>query len=459
MKRQTEGAALKPSTPQTEPPPSTQLQKAVYGSALVKVNCYGILAASLLPFCAFGEPSSAAKLRVGQPAFKVQLGEPTVVAVATRPEKWGFFQFPALARWTDGTVAASWGMAADSIVSYGSSASGDAISKNGGKTWTRLTGEKEISGFLLPNGDRLQVVTPKAIKTSELRLPSPVGAATENYSKVKQPLYRHSELPPEVQGVCLSRLAKGSTRWVSERAALDDPQALRYSLIDLFPIIWWGDMHLAGDGSVIAGIYPGFRLRDDGTADPKDGVFFYRSTDAGRSWKIQGRIPYQPDLAADPKGAERMGFTEPAYEILSDGTFLCVLRTTDGLGIGPMYASHSSDLGRTWSKPELIAPFGVLPKLLKLENGVVVLSSGRPGVQLRFTTDGKVWSEASEMLPYGSEKEKDQISCGYTSLLAIGPDRFLIIYSDFRHQNEQKELRKAIKVREVIVSPTIQDRQ
>ena len=412
------------------------------------------LTAGLLPLCAFGEPAIAVKLRPpGQPALEVRLSAPTVVAVATRPEKWGFFQFPTLARWTDGTLAASWAMAADSIVSYGTSASGDAISQDGGKTWTRLTGEKGISGFLLPNGDRLQVVTPKAIKTSELQLPSPVGVANENYSKVKQPLYRYSELPPEVQGVCLSRLAKGSTRWVPERAALDDPQALRYSLIDLFPIIWWGDLHIAGDGSVIAGIYPGYRLRDDGTADPKDGVFFYRSTDAGHSWQIQGRIPYQPDLAADPKGAERSGFTEPAFEILAAGTFLCVMRTTDGLGIGPMYAAHSSDLGKTWSKPEVIAPFGVLPKLLKLENGVVVLSSGRPGVQLRFSMDGKVWSKAFEMLPYESKKEKDQISCGYTSLLASGSDRFLIIYSDFRHLNEQKETRKAIVVREVIVIP------
>jgi hypothetical protein len=84
----------------------------------MKVNCLGILAASLLPFCAFGEPAIALKLRPpGQPALGVRLSEPTVVAVATRPEKWGFFQFPALARWADGTVAASWAMAPDSIVS------------------------------------------------------------------------------------------------------------------------------------------------------------------------------------------------------------------------------------------------------------------------------------------------------------------------------------------------------
>jgi hypothetical protein len=408
--------------------------------------------ASLLPCCAFGEPAIAVKLRPpGQPALEVRLSEPAVVAVATRPEKWGFFQFPTLARWTDGTVAASWAMAADSIVSYGTSASGDAISKDGGKTWTRLTGEKAISGFLLPNGDRLQVVTPRAIKTSELRLPSPVGAANDTYGKVKQPLYRHSELPPEVQGVCQSRLAKGSSRWVPERAALDDPQALRYSLNGLFPIVWWGDMHIASDGAVIAGIYPGFRVREDGSADPKDGVFFYRSTDAGHAWDIQGRIPYQPDLAADPKGAECMGFTEPAFEILADGDFLCVVRTADGLGNGPMYSSRSGDGGRVWSRPDVMAQSGVLPRLLRLTNGIVVLSSGRPGVQLRFCADGrgKTWTQPIELMPYIDEN--DTVSCGYTSLLAMGPDRFLIIYSDFKYKNAAGEIRKAIKVREVFV--------
>ena len=442
--------------------PSTQLRKVVFGSALMKANYFGILTASLLPFCVFGEPSIAVTLRPpGQPALKVRLSEPMVVGVATRPEEWGFFQFPTLARWSDGTVAASWQMAADSIVSYGSGASGGAISKDGGKTWTRLTGEKGISGFLLPNGDRLQVVTPKAIKTSELRLPTSVSQI-ETYDKVKQTLYRLSELPPEVQGVCLSRLPSGKTEWVTERASLDDPQALRYSLSDLFPIVWWGDMHLAADGSLLAGIYPGLRLKDDGSVDPKGGVFFYRSSDAGHSWHIQGRIPYQPDLVADPKGAQRQGFTEPAFEILADGSFLCVTRSD-----GPMYASRSQNLGRTWSRPEVIAGNGVLPRLLRLTNGVVALSSGRPGVQLRFCADGrgKAWTQPIELVPSMNEKDTvssgsapaswyaTQVSCGYTFLLATGPDRFLIIYSDFKYKNAAGEIRKAIKVREVIVIP------
>jgi hypothetical protein len=118
-----------------------------------------------------------------------------------------------------------------------------------------------------------------------------------------------------------------------------------------------------------------------------------------------------------------------------------------------MYASRSQDMGCTWSRPEVIARSGVLPRLLRLANGVVVLSSGRPGVQLRFCADarGATWSEPLELLPYAHEKE--QVSCGYTSLLATGPDRFLIIYSDFKYPTPTGEIRKAIKVREVIVTP------
>lgn len=413
-----------------------------------------ILALCLAPLCVRAGPSNVvAELRQpGKPALKVRIGEPVVVAVASRPEKWGFFQFPSLACWEDGTLAAGWSLAADSIVSYGTGASGSALSKDGGKTWTDPNGQQGVTGLLLPNGDRIQVLTPKAIKTSDLRLPKPAGETGDTYNKATQTLYRLSELPPEVQGVCLSRIAKGQTKAVSERAILEDPQALRYSLYDLFPIVWWGDLHVARDGSVIAGIYPGYRLRDDGSVDPKGGVFFYRSTDAGRSWKIQGRIPYQPDLAADPRGKERMGYTEPAFEILADGSFLCVARTTDGIGNGPMYASRSRDLGRTWSRPEVVARSGVLPRLLRLANGVIVLSSGRPGVQLRFCADGggKTWTEPFELVPYAQEKEA--VSCGYTSLLATGRDRLLIIYSDFKHPTQSGDIRKAIKVREVIVT-------
>jgi hypothetical protein len=264
--------------------------------------------------------------------------------------------------------------------------------------------------------------------------------------------YEPSKLPENLQGVYINRLHKGETKWTTEHAVLDDPKALRYAVSGLFPVVWWGDMHIAADGSIIAGIYPDIYLNEKGKVDPS-GVSFYRSMDKGRTWKIQGRIPYMPDLETEPNRV--WGFQEPGFEILSDGSFLCVMRTGS---LSPMYFSRSTDLGLTWSKPEPFTQAGVLPRLLQLDNGVIVLASGRPGVQLRFCTDGKgeKWTDPFEMLPFENEKkgvEVSYVSCGYTGLLATGPDRFLLIYSDFKYHTKDNEIRKAIKVREVIVAP------
>jgi hypothetical protein len=388
--------------------------------------------------------------RPGRPSVKAIFGEPVTVAVAPEPMGWGFYQFPTITRWDDGRLFVTFAVSQDSIKCYGS-ATADMVSHDNGATWSPQTGEQGISGLLLPNGDRIVITTPKALPIADLKLPPPLGTVGDTYNKNAPIVYRLTELPAELQTVRLNRMAKGSNTWTPEQAKLIDPQALRYSLAGLFPILFWGDVRVAPDKSLIAGIYPGYRVLDDGSVDPKDGTFFYRSTDNGHTWTIQGRIPYQPDLKSDPKGANRMGFTEPAFEILADGSLLCVMRTSDGLGVGPMYASRSNDLGKTWSKPEAMTPNGVLPKLLRLGNGVLVLSSGRPGVQVRFATDGKgkQWTDPFEMVPKIEGGGDD--SCGYTSLLTTGPDSFIIAYSHFKHRTADGQTRKAILVREVKV--------
>lgn len=396
----------------------------------------------------------------GKADLNVKIGNPVVVSVATRPEKWGFFQFPTIGRMTDGSLLAKWNMAADAIESYGNHNHGSAVSSDGGIHWKVQSITEFSTGLLLPNGARIAVNTPKPIKAEDLNLPKPIGTRAETYPrKAIYTFYKMDDLPESRQGIYLNRLRKGESDWKTEKVNLYDPHAARYELNGLVPILWWGDMHVASDSSIIAGIYPGFYIQDDGQVIPKDAIFFYRSTDNGYSWKIQGRILYTPDLKADSAGNERMGFMEPAFEILADGTYICVMRTSDGKGDGPLYISRSRDKGVSWSKPEALTSAGVLPQLLELDNGMIALSAGRPGVQLRFSADkGQSWTDPFEMMPYG-EKQKnniswyDHVSCGYTGLLATGTDRFLIIYSDFRHLNPQNEFRNAIKVREVIVKP------
>lgn len=211
-------------------------------------------------------------------------------------------------------------------------------------------------------------------------------------------------------------------------------------------------MHLADDENIIAGVYPGFSLAEDGNVNAS-GVFFYRSTDNGKSWDILSRIPYRPDPEADPEGKKRLirGYHEPAFEILQDGSFLCVIRTSDDLGNTPMYVTISTDKGKNWTKPKPFTRNGVRPRMVQLRNGVIALASGRPGMQVRFNVkgDGKDWTDPFEMLPY--EDDKKDVSCGYPNLLVTGDNKFLLIYSDFVFQNDAGEIRKAIKVREITV--------
>jgi len=391
----------------------------------------------------------------GKVAMKVNLGRPAVVAVASKEEGWGFFQFPDIFLSLDNEVVATWNMAADAISSYGKGGQSFSVSRDNGNSWNPATSEPVIGGgLILPDGDRIRIYTPQALKVEDLHLPEPVWSSTTHPdSKGITYLYKVNELPEYLQGVYIDRLRKGERNWSTEHAVLDDPLAVRYSRSGLFPVVWWGDLHIAADGSILAGTYPGFYLKPDGKVDPS-GVFFYCSTDEGHTWKIRSRIDYLPDLKVDPNGDKRLirGFGEPAFEILSDGSFLCVMRTSDGLGISPMYFTRSVDMGLTWSKPVPFTRNGVKPRLLQLDNGVIVLVSGRPGVQLRFCTDGKgeKWTDPFEMLPY--ENDKEPVTCGYTELLVTGKDRFLVIYSDFKYQNQAGETRKAIKVREVKVS-------
>ncbi|TAN01346.1 MAG: exo-alpha-sialidase [Chitinophagaceae bacterium] len=391
-------------------------------------------------------------LRQDKHILKVKLYDPVVVSVASKPEKWGYFQFPTIYRSVDNTLVATWNMAADAVESYGHGGRGYAVSKDGGKSWTPTEGDIPIGGgLILPDGDRIKIFTPSALKVDSLHLPSPIS---KEVGRRKFTFYRINQLPASLQGVYIQRLPKGETKWISEHATLNDSMAVRYSESGLFPVVWWGDMQVAPDRSIITGIYPGFKMGDYNEVTPS-GVFFYRSTDDGHTWNVQGRIPYTPDLSVDSNGNKRinLGYTEPAFIILSNGIFLCVMRTTDGFGNSPMYLSYSKDEGVSWSVPKPFTSNGVLPRLLQLGNGVIVLSSGRPGVQLRFSLDGKgdEWTDPFEMLPY--KEGEGAVSCGYTGLLATGKNSFLIIYSDFEYQNKKGAIRKAIKVREVEVTP------
>src|SRR5690606_55716 len=388
----------------------------------------------------------------GKNIFKISFGEPVVVAVADKPYKWGFFQFPGLYRSDQGEIVARWNMATDDAESYGKGGAGYAVSKDQGVTWTTIERAPIGGGLKINEGEYISIHTPPAIPLKDLKLPEPIATVKEAYGRTFR-FWKVEQLPEELQGVYINRRVTGSDQWALEHNKISEANMVRYSDNNLLPLVWWGDMKLEKEGSIVAGVYPGFTFVN-GTVPPSD-VAFYRSQDGGRSWSFIGRIPYDYDPVKDPNGGQRLalGWTEPAFEILKDGSYLSVLRTTDGLGNSPMYISRSLDQGKSWTKPEVFTKAGVLPKLQQLQNEAIVLASGRPGLQIRVALDkeGKEWSDPFEMLPWTEGIKRNELTCGYPDLLQTGQDKFLLVYSDFQYKTATGEIRKAIKVREITV--------
>ena len=161
------------------------------------------------------------------------------------------------------------------------------------------------------------------------------------------------------------------------------------------------------------------------------------STDDGLSFHKRGLV------ATDPSGHDLHG--EPTIAETKDGGLVCVVRRTDQVQ-KPMAITWSKDAGRNWTPAVDLFEFGVFPCLLRLGSGPLLLSYGRPGIHVGVNRngDGRVWDSRRTIIP-GDHAEVSRHSCGYTSLLALGPNSALLAYSDFLTPWESTH-RKAICV-------------
>ncbi len=368
--------------------------------------------------------------------LRVQIGEPRLVAAGPPEEhRWGRWQFPVLEQAPNGKLLLFLHVEPDSAASYGK-ARRVYVSSDHGRNWREnVTAAQGAYGLRLPNGDWLRTDTVAATPASSITLPKQV-AERVSYRTPFQ-LYRLRDLPEQLRQIFFQRFY--GSAWHPQQQALDDPHALRYATGGLIPQIWWGDIRVMPNGKLVALTYPYYH---DSQPVPYTSAASYVSNDQGRNWIKTGHILYdEPDRRRD-------GFTEPALERLRDGSLFAVLRTTDGNGIGPMFKSRSTDGGSTWTRPQSFTETGVLPRLLLLGNGVLVLSSGRPGVDLRFSQDGgATWTTPRQLVPVPDTEKPQADSCGYTSLVALGRNRFLIAYSWFTPPTG----RKSIFVRQVLV--------
>ncbi len=387
--------------------------------------------------------------------IKMDFSEPVVVAQAG-PEvrHWGPYQFPLIQRLPDGRLAVGCHVEADSAVAYGK-ASAFCISSDEGETWTPVeTGALPVRNtngkvFRLPNGDLLRQELLRSVDPGPFRdrLPPVVGEGGSGYGHTMT-YFRDEAFPEDLKGFQFSRKAAGSDAWVEESAVVDFPGALRKIYLDVLVFPWFTLIQQSPEGGLWGILYD--RRWSDGAVTPYVESIFTYSSDGGRTWDYRSSIPYAPDFEADPHAGERTGFTEPNLVHLPDGSLLALLRTTDGLGPGPLYVARSKDGARTWSSPEVFDEIGVCPSLVSLPSGVTLAAYGRPGLFLRACKDptGRKWEER---IPIIEPRKLQTDTCSYSDLLVLSERELLIAYSDFNYPDENGQPCKTILVRRVRV--------
>lgn len=380
---------------------------------------------------------------------KVRLGKPVMVAQANKEEEWGFFQFPVIGKAKDGTLIVTWHMKEDSHKAYGTEGRKytPMMSKDAGKTWQPVDkgyfAPARAYNGLMRDGCLLQILTPPSKEIREYTAFPKAVATAGSYS-----FYKHDELPEDMQGVYLQYLKENTPPKIIH-AKIEDPWLLRNTIGESMPLVWWGNIIQMEDGSLLAGVYP-CRYMDENGEVTRSSVSFYQSNDGGNSWKVKGKILCHPDGILNKRGDNE--FDEPRFEVLADSTLICVMRTGS---TSPLYKTFSTDKGENWSRPVPFTPNGVDPQVMLLGNGVLVLVSGRPGVQVRFSLDGTgmFWTFPIDMLPFikADGTFSCDVSCGYTSLLEADDNSFYMVYSNFMMQNEKGERRKSIMFRKIEV--------
>ena len=173
------------------------------------------------------------------------------------------------------------------------------------------------------------------------------------------------------------------------------------------------------------------------------------SRDRGYTWNYLSTIasPLEHKLPALSEG-----YHETDIVKIDNQKILAVMRTGGNPtpeGTTERYtdlvSSISRDGGSSWGAPKTVYKYGVFPRLIKMTNGIIVCSSGRPGVFLLFSADdGETWSPPHIVTDYHAKWR--ECSSGYTSIGEIEPGVLCIFYDDV-YNDESGRIHNIVKTR------------
>ncbi len=397
--------------------------------------------------------------------FHVELGEPVLVYQGAEGDtKWGHYQFPHLHRTVEDNLYIGWSYHNDTVLQDGHvvGAVTNAVSDDGGKTWRRTRPEDRVrtSAPLMSNGKHFVGFKSKpGVEVDFLADYPPVakGGAwcvnfVEDLPQMAQPHFECIEYDPKTQKNEVFPVTVNWPHMPIHRGLVNLLVPVEYFMaitsVDNGLIQIGDDLYFC---TYSVGFNSAAKTREEAVMKHSGfyNIYVFKSSDNARTWDYVSQVSVTDHTL---KNSCFEGFCEPSMKIMPDGSVVMLMRTGGGGpngGACPCYIVRSEDNCKTWSKPVMFDPVGVLPQLLTLDCGVTLATYGRPGLFLRVTGDasGEEWEPRIELeLSDGPEWR----SCYYTHLLPLDANTALLAYSDFHHPlpNGQGE-GKAIMVRTI----------
>ena len=408
---------------------------------------------------------------------KIILGKPVIVAQnTTEPVLFGGYQDPAIRRAQDGTLYVRFNARRDSWLTFGEEEKNPVYrSADGGESWSVVkNGQDEWmrAGTRLPNGDIFYFREHPVLRKETLP-PLPALPDNRKLRTAGMSVYTVDELKPVLGDRVAKefkayRIKAGSDEIIEETCPViwdNMPAVLHHDgfLIRVFPHVSLS-MKIDSEGTLWMPMDAPAIDGNGNLASLRRCTALLKSTDMGHTWEYVSHILYEEKFNP-PTAIDVEGFMECSLEFVEDGSCVAFLRSgslspfvigDDDHPAPIMMQTRSYDGCKTWKTPEYFYDYGVLPVTRKLEDGTILLSSGRPGVYLRVSQD-TLGSEWSDIVPVVDVPKEDtyakyyEYSCCNTGLAVTGANTAIIAYSDFTLNAPDGKRAKSIMVRKITV--------
>jgi hypothetical protein len=336
-------------------------------------------------------------------SLTVRLGKPVVVA-----EGIGHLWFPVLYRFASGELVAQWSMMPD--IHCFAYLAGASHSTDGGKTWSPPYSLGNFANQAIALGDGSLRRLPYYIYPEPKRGDAFVYATD------------HSLIFPG-----------GGNTMTPRGIRVESPRALAVMPTGAAVFNFTGQPLKLGDRYLATAYGAWDDEWDQGRM--RFNLYVFESRDEGVTWRYAATVAHHRDLKEEP-GEPIEGPNESVLVRLESGEILCLLRVGN-YDRYPYFASRSRDEGKTWSPLEALSAGRVEPSLVRLSNGALALSGGRPGIKLWLADDrvGKDWQAIDLMAHHNAACEPRERmdpskahTTSYTELLEVGSNRLLCVY-------------------------------